>query len=122
MDLRDLYDQYATKHSGHKRLEDEALVAKRDVLPHMPSPRAVSVLDVGCGQGGLVKALADQGYADTHGVDINDEQVSNGVRNVACGDYRDLLRSRTWDCVVATDLLEHLAKDEVMEPSSGRNR
>lgn len=114
----ELYETYASTHAGRKDIALEKHVVKRDIVPHLPSTTA-AVLDIGCGQGALVQALIESGYHDSHGVDISPEQVAiahqNGVASVRCADYRDLLASRSWDAVVATDLLEHLSKDEILE-------
>ena len=115
----DLYENYATKHAGRKMVADERLAAKRDVLPHMPMDKKADILDIGCGQGGLIRALIEAGYANTFGIDISAEQVviahENGVASVRCGDYRDMLVERQWGAIVATDLVEHLSRDEVVE-------
>jgi SAM-dependent methyltransferase len=63
--------------------------------------------------------LAD-GY-DADGIDISAEQVAlaraAGLTRVHAGDYRDLLRARPRHlaAVTATDLLEHMTKDEVLD-------
>ena len=120
MSQHELYDKYATIQSGRKDLSGEARVVRRDILPHLPKcARDGSVLDIGCGQGLLVRNLLDEGYVGAAGVDISPEQVQiahqNGVETVTCADYREVLTSQKWAAVIATDLVEHLAKDEVIE-------
>jgi SAM-dependent methyltransferase len=78
------------------------------------------VLDIGCGQGDLVRLLLADGY-DAQGIDISPEQVSlahaAGLGQVRQGDYRDVLDSWAGQlaAVTANDLLEHLTKQEVLE-------
>ena len=77
-------------------------------------------MDIGCGQGQLVRLLLNDGYT-AEGIDLSAEQVaiahSAGVSEVQQGDYRDVFAERTgqFAAVVATDLLEHLTKLEVLE-------
>lgn len=121
MDMDGLYEKYASTHAGVKDAQSEALVARRDILPHLPpeTPEDSQILDIGCGQGQLVQAMIDAGYRQARGVDISPEQVElahrNGILSVECGDYRTVLTSQSWSAVVATDLVEHLTKDQVLE-------
>lgn len=120
MDQRnELYEKYVTTHAGLSADRDLSASARRDITPHLPNDRTAAILDVGCGQGALVETLIALGYENTCGVDISPEQVriahSLGVSSISLGDYRDLLRSRSWSAIVATDLVEHLSKDQVLE-------
>lgn len=114
-----LYESYATTHAGISSATTAGLVYRRDIRPHLPRDPGARILDVGCGQGALVQLLLDDGY-DASGVDVSAEQVAlahqAGVRTVVLGDFTDVLRaeSGTLHAVVATDLLEHLTKDEVL--------
>jgi 2-polyprenyl-3-methyl-5-hydroxy-6-metoxy-1,4-benzoquinol methylase len=77
------------------------------------------VLDIGCGQGDLVRLLLDDGF-DAGGVDISPEQVqiarAAGCDRVEQADFYDHLdaSSGEWDAVIATDVLEHLDTDEIV--------
>jgi 2-polyprenyl-3-methyl-5-hydroxy-6-metoxy-1,4-benzoquinol methylase len=119
--LRDrLYGAYATDHAGRANVEASGLVYRRDIRPALPPAGAGPVVDIGCGQGQLVRLLLADGY-NAEGVDVSAEQVafahSAGVHQVREGDYRDVFAQRVgqFTAVVATDLLEHLAKPEVLE-------
>lgn len=114
-----LYDSYATTHAGLSGASAAAQVYHRDIRPHLPEGRVSTVLDIGCGQGELVRLLLADGY-NASGVDVSPEQVAlahkAGVTAVVLGDFIHALdaRRRELDAVVATDLLEHLTKDEVL--------
>lgn len=120
-DAPSLYERYATDHAGFVDVAAEARLLQRDFLPHIPLPsRCPRILDVGCGQGGLLLALADRGYMSLEGVDLSEEQVgvahSNGLTSVVCADYQEvLLDSEGWDVVIATDFVEHLPKAAVLD-------
>jgi len=112
-----LYESYATTHAGYGDGVAVPLAYRRDIRPRLaPGAR---VLDIGCGQGELVALLAADGF-DAHGVDISPEQVSlaraAGIDRVAHGDFHSYLDASPgeWDAVVATDVLEHLTRDEVV--------
>ncbi|SHG29830.1 Methyltransferase domain-containing protein [Jatrophihabitans endophyticus] len=113
------YRAYATTHAGVRASADDDLAFRRDVYPHLPADRAIRTLDVGCGQGGLVRALRDCGYAAAEGIDVSPEQVelahAAGIASVTLGDFRSDLPPASFDVVTATDFLEHLSKDEVVE-------
>ena len=52
-----LYDAYSSTHAGVASEAAGALAFRRDILPHLPNVRVrdVAVVDLGCGQGQLVK-------------------------------------------------------------------
>jgi 2-polyprenyl-3-methyl-5-hydroxy-6-metoxy-1,4-benzoquinol methylase len=112
-----LYESYAATHAGYGNPVAAGLSYRRDIRPHLPP--GGRVLDIGCGQGELVRLLAADGFAAA-GIDISPEQVgiahAAGLDQVTLGDFHALLRSSAggWDAVVATDVLEHLVKDEVV--------
>lgn len=119
--LRDrLYEAYASQHAGRGDSAATALIYRRDLRPLLPVPSAGPVLDIGCGQGELVKLLLEHGY-DASGVDVSVEQVAiaheAGIAQVRHGDYRQMLvdRGSQLAAVTATDLLEHLTKDEALD-------
>jgi len=118
--LRDrLYEAYASQHAGCGDGKATALTYRHDIHPLLPRPSSGPVTDIGCGQGHLVKLLVADGY-DAHGIDISPEQVAiahaAGIDRVRHGDYRAMLtiRQNQLAAVTATDLLEHLTKDEVL--------
>lgn len=78
------------------------------------------MLDIGCGQGNLVRALRGDGY-DATGIDVSPEQVAIaracGISQVRQGDYRNALLKAggRYAAITATDVLEHLTKAEVLD-------
>jgi 2-polyprenyl-3-methyl-5-hydroxy-6-metoxy-1,4-benzoquinol methylase len=119
--LRDrLYQAYASQHAKRGHAESSALIYRRDIRPALPPPTAGLVVDIGCGQGQLVRLLLADGY-DAEGIDVSPEQVSlaraAGLGRVREGDFRGLLTERAGEiaAVTATDVLEHMTKCEVLE-------
>lgn len=115
-----LYQSYSSTHAGLKDGAGERRVFERDILPHLPSGGGAKVVDLGCGQGDLVQNALNCGYVHAVGIDISAEQVAiahgRGILQVQQGDiieYLDGARSAI-DCIVATDLLEHMNKAEVL--------
>jgi 2-polyprenyl-3-methyl-5-hydroxy-6-metoxy-1,4-benzoquinol methylase len=115
-----MYESYATQHAGTGTNDAMALIYRRDIRPLQPAPDFGSVLDIGCGQGGLVRLLLADGYA-ADGIDVSPEQVglarAAGLTQVRLGDYRDELRDSGGQlaAVTACDFLEHLTKPEALE-------
>ena len=119
--LRDrLYGTYASQHAGCGDGEAAALIYRRDIRPALPLPTAGPVLDIGCGQGQLVKLMLADSY-DAVGIDVSPEQVAlaraAGLDQIQQGDYLALLEARAGQlaAVTATDVLEHLTKAEVLD-------
>jgi 2-polyprenyl-3-methyl-5-hydroxy-6-metoxy-1,4-benzoquinol methylase len=115
-----LYQSYATQHAGLDNGEASTLIYRRDIHPFLPSTGTGPVLDIGCGQGALVQLLLADGY-DAAGVDRSAEQVAlahaAGISQVHQGDYREFLAAhpRGLAAITATDVLEHLTKEEVLQ-------
>jgi 2-polyprenyl-3-methyl-5-hydroxy-6-metoxy-1,4-benzoquinol methylase len=115
-----LYQAYASQHAGCGNAKAVTLAYRRDIRPFLPRPSAGPVIDIGCGQGDLVKVLLSDGY-DASGVDVSPEQVelarTAGLSQVRHGDYREALDERAgrFAAITATDFLEHLTKGEVLE-------
>ena len=115
-----LYGVYASQHAGCGDGDAAALIYRRDIRSALPLPAAGPVLDIGCGQGQLVKLMLADGY-DATGIDVSPEQVARaravGLDQIQQGDYRALLELRAGQlaAVTATDVLEHLTKAEVLD-------
>lgn len=81
-------------------------------------PRGIHILDVGCGIGNSLFALYANGFRDIYGLDIERQLVEYARKNIpnanlVVADAEHIpFSSRTFDCVVCYDLLEHVLKPE----------
>jgi len=102
-------------------LAGRAPVFHKFFAPFLPTHKDASILDLGCGYGGFLYFLQEQGYLETIGIDLNAEQLevarALGVRNVRCGQAADFLRRSVgqFDFISAIDVLEHVPKDRILQ-------
>ncbi len=94
------------------------LRARRNaILSHVVRvPHNVSIVDVGCAGGSLIKDLRKKGYTDVRGIDTSKDAVmycaSHGITEVELGDARALpFPDQSMDVVIASDTLEHIEDD-----------
>ena len=119
-DLRNrLYETYASQHAGTTGGDAAALIYRHDIRPLLPPPASGPVVDIGCGQGDLVRLLQADGF-DAEGIDISPEQTAlahaAGITRVRQGDFRAILAAHPayYAAITATDVLEHFTKPEVL--------
>ena len=122
----DLYTHYVTSGQGGAGAES-SFARQLPLYNHwirrlMPTNRQASVLDVGCGAGGLLFALKKKGYLNVAGVDVSAEMIalakSAGVSEASEGDMIQRLKTSadaSHDVVFAIDILEHLTRPELFE-------
>jgi SAM-dependent methyltransferase len=88
------------------------------VLGNCTSKNCKHVLDLGCGPSSPIKFLS--GNSHSIGVDIFQPSIENSVRKGIHDDYfltdvryiEGRVKPKSFDCVVALRLIEHLEKDE----------
>lgn len=81
-----------------------------------PPGRRLTLLDAGCGTGALLDDLLDVPDVGVLGMDISEEALAwtyaRGHRRIVQADLTRLpLRSESFDCVTALDVLEHVEDD-----------
>jgi 2-polyprenyl-3-methyl-5-hydroxy-6-metoxy-1,4-benzoquinol methylase len=83
--------------------------------------RDAKILDVGCGYGALVHFAREAGYRDVSGVDGARQQVEAaenlGIGGVRLGGVLETLEAApegSLDLILALDVVEHFAKDELL--------
>ncbi|MBV6396472.1 MAG: hypothetical protein HFACDABA_02070 [Anaerolineales bacterium] len=119
---QEAYDRFYARHSKYedkttgtggvenewdrKRMEETA----RQVADFLKEPDS-SILDVGCANGGLLKALKDLGYKNLLGIDPAPACVENTRRlgvKAEVGSLARPLDHRPFDCVILSHTLEHV--------------
>lgn len=82
--------------------------------------RDASILDLGCGQGFMLRYLQSAGFTNLTGVDISEEQVKIAQKrgfNAIHADVFAFLKENTnqYEIIVAIDIIEHFKKEELFE-------
>lgn len=122
-------------HSNHKlRFDQQVDNARNYVLPFveqtMPIKRGVRVLEIGCGEGGVLKPFAAQG-CECLGVDLNQvridlaqeflqQEIASGsivirYKNVYDEDFQQQYH-QYFDLIILKDVIEHIPGQEAFIP------
>lgn len=114
--------EYSAEYNGYWQRPDR--VGTSSFASPLPIAREVlaicgqgRLLDIGCGMGALVRALLDMGV-DAHGVDVS-SVVVGAANRLAPGRFvsgsaiKLPFADRSFETVISTDCLEHLAPDDV---------
>jgi ubiquinone/menaquinone biosynthesis C-methylase UbiE len=108
---------FAEKYFAHEN-EHWWFRARRDMilrLLHDKSGKKLKILEVGCSGGPLLCTLRQHGH-EVYGIDINPEAITccaqRGIPDVSLMDAAKLaFDDRSFDVVIASDILEHIADD-----------
>jgi len=89
---------------------------------YLPIDKKATILDLGCGYGRYVMALNEMDYVNTQGIDISESQVCYArdkmrLSNIKKADALEFLKGKIneYDCILAFDILEHLAEDKLLD-------
>ncbi len=115
-----LYSSYVQGHQGVLPERPNLPRMAADVLRHLPAGQTnPAILDVGCGQGMLIRFLRANGYDDVSGIDVSADQVALALQlatpNVQQADLFEFADRGppTCDVVVALDVIEHFDRADV---------
>jgi 2-polyprenyl-3-methyl-5-hydroxy-6-metoxy-1,4-benzoquinol methylase len=123
-----LYSTYVSTHTSHlygevsiEGIMRQFPVWRRYYGRFLPENKDAKIIDLGCGNGGLVYYLKSLGYKNSSGIDISPEQVkvakNLGINDVECADIVSFLQDKndTYDVIFARDVIEHFKKEEIIE-------
>lgn len=122
-----LYERYTSTSALANVVNKEALLAwskgyfRANYSILLPNDKSSKILEVGCGYGKYIQALAEMGYDNCYGIDLSAEQISHaksilGLSNVEQADALDWLNGKEeiFDCILGLDILEHINTDDLL--------
>jgi SAM-dependent methyltransferase len=90
------------------------------VTRHFKS-KDVSIVDLGCGTGGMIQSLQENGYLNIEGVDLSEEAIKfakNKKLDVVKGDLNDFtsfkLSQEKYDVVICNDVLIYMENEQIV--------
>lgn len=100
-------------------LEEAQVAKKRHIAAKLMIEPGMSVLDIGCGWGGMAMTLAEETGAEVDGVTLSVEQLAvakeraearglAGRARFSLTDYRDV--TETYDRIVSVGMFEHVGR------------
>jgi len=113
---REFWNEVWSEHSHMKECGPTSRHVRRLIKNVIATLNFHSVLDVGCGEGTLLKEIADwKRGIEVFGTDISEKAVEYAISRIA-GDFRvvDILKEtlpREFDLVICSEVLEHLEDD-----------
>jgi len=120
-----IYSKYISTHFGkiHLNTQDYGIqytYFRKNYLKHLPKDLHAKILDIGCGMGHFLNFLSVEGYTNSLGIDISEENIEFCKKNnfnVRQADVFSFLKEasdNTYDTIIMNDLIEHLEKQEVL--------
>jgi SAM-dependent methyltransferase len=119
-----LLERYISTSAGvHRPLTPRDLQSSQSALRHylrdwVPVPASGGWLDLGCGQGTLMRLARSLGYEEVVGIDISSEMLisptADGLAVVRddIAKYLSNCQDARWAVVTAFDVIEHFPKEE----------
>ena len=116
--VRSIIVEFARRNKMFRKMFPDFTYELERVLSDCKSNDCNSVLDLGCGSSSPLKFLSRKSYSV--GVDLFEPAIEKSRREGIHNEYilmdvRDIgerFQQKSFDCVVALDLIEHLDKDE----------
>ncbi len=131
---KDLYEKYRSTYKNFMENDDPVStdsifeICRRRFLPLLSDfgRKDIKILELGCGSGYLLEFLKLEGFTNTYGLDISEQQIqvtkSKGL-NADAGDIFEFFKTNTtkYDVVFALDFVEHFYKNELLDLFTGIN-
>jgi 2-polyprenyl-3-methyl-5-hydroxy-6-metoxy-1,4-benzoquinol methylase len=114
------YESYVSGHQGEIDERRSTASLEIDILARMPADRGVTILDIGCGQGQLVRLLRAAGYRNVRGIDVSAEQIALanklGTDGLELADLFVFAESHqgVFDVLITIDVVEHFDRPDLL--------
>lgn len=101
--------------------EEQVNYFSHGIVPLFPEDKDAKILEIGCGNGSLIRAAQKNGYTQMTGIDLSEQQIEKarlfGMDQTFCVDAKTYLKDKkeTFDAILAIDVIEHFTKDELMD-------
>lgn len=84
-----------------------------DLLTNVIGDKNISLVDIGCANGGMLSRLSEKGYTNLTGIDISQACVDNvkalGFNSYFGGIFNvENLKGQTFDCLTVQHVMEHI--------------
>lgn len=128
MDYREkFYQKYVSVNTSHlygefsiEDIKRQFPVWRKYFSKFLPNNKEAVIVELGCGNGGLIYWLKKLGYKNVLGVDASIEQIKYakklGITDIIHNNLIDFLRDKNEYCdiIFLRDVLEHFNKEEIM--------
>jgi len=120
-----IYESYHRTHKDYGDV-DHVPEGRYEVLRHLlgpvlPSDKAASILDYGCGDGQVLAVLQRLGYTNLLGIDLSEALLAVAARRAKADlhygnglDYLSASADATFDVILAFDVFEHLTRPQLL--------
>lgn len=125
---KDTYKKYkllrAKQLYGEKNLQDfrnQFIVWNKYYGSFLPENKDISILDVGCENGGIIYWLTQKGYKNSFGIDPDEDLINSakslGINNVSASDPLTYLGNSygKYGVIFLLDFIEHIPKAGIIE-------
>ena len=89
---------------------EQYYTAKKYIIPYIGTIRGLSVLEIGCGDGGNLQPFIEQGCKVT-GIDTSENKIKTARKYLKCSSISQCSISKinqTFDIIIIKDTLEHI--------------
>jgi 2-polyprenyl-3-methyl-5-hydroxy-6-metoxy-1,4-benzoquinol methylase len=121
-----IYGSYHRTHKDYGDSFEDVPEGRYHVLRHLlgpvlPSDKAASILDYGCGDGQVLAVLQGLGYTSLHGIDLSEALLAVAGRRAKAElhhgnglEYLSASAEATFAVIIAFDVLEHLTRPQLL--------
>jgi 2-polyprenyl-3-methyl-5-hydroxy-6-metoxy-1,4-benzoquinol methylase len=117
-----LYGSYVSgfRRPGDNIARDTPYIYRAYFGCYLPPNKDSRILDLGCGDGFILRWLKSEGYECAWGVDYSSEAIEEarkaGIENVCQASASEFLKDKAgkYDVIFMLDFLEHFRKEEVL--------